>query len=161
MHKYIYKRYIKKLIKNCAAMLQFCNYPKLRIRLVKPRFRVHLLMNSMNVRLFSPFELKEQCYRLRITNLNNYRHSLIFSSPNCHVLRVMPFKNNNDEIFKSRYRDVRNKLKTKIKSAKRDFYQRAFSSENKKGVEDYTQNTSSKPYTATPLRIEHPVCFYY
>ena len=63
-------------------MLQFCNYPKLRIRLVKPRFRVHLLMNSMNVRLFSPFELKEQCYRLRITNLNNYRHSLIISSPN-------------------------------------------------------------------------------
>ena len=48
----------------------------------------------------------------------------------CHVLREMSCKNNADEIFKSRYRDVRNKLKTKIKSAKRDFYQRAFSSKN-------------------------------
>ena len=34
----------------------------------------------------------------------------------------------------TRYRDVRNKLKTKIKSAKRDFYQRAFSSKNPKKV---------------------------
>ena len=52
----------------------------------------------------------------------------------CHVLREMSCKNNADEIFKSRYRDVRNKLKTKIKSAKRDFYQRAFSSKNPKKV---------------------------
>ncbi|CAB4006181.1 Hypothetical predicted protein [Paramuricea clavata] len=45
------------------------------------------------------------------------------------LVKTTPMKSPN-----RRYRDVRNKLKTKIKSAKRDFYQRAFSSKNPKKV---------------------------
>jgi hypothetical protein len=48
----------------------------------------------------------------------------------------LPCKNNNDEIFKSRYRDVRNKLKNVIS------INELFRPKIKKGVEDYTQNTS-------------------
>jgi hypothetical protein len=50
----------------------------------------------------------------------------------CQVLRVMSTTNNIDERSRSRYRDARNELKRKIKTAKRNFYQRAFSSKKPK-----------------------------
>jgi hypothetical protein len=50
----------------------------------------------------------------------------------CQILRVMSTTNNIDEHSRSRYRDARNELKRKIKTEKRNFYQRAFSSKKPK-----------------------------
>ncbi len=50
----------------------------------------------------------------------------------CQTLRAL--STNADELSRSRYRSARNKLKCKIRSVKRDFYRRAFSSKNPKDV---------------------------
>ncbi|CAB4026471.1 Hypothetical predicted protein [Paramuricea clavata] len=70
----------------------------------------------------------------------------------CQVLRVMSTTNNIDELSRSRYRDARNELKCKIKTAKRDFYQRAFSS--KKPKEAWTIIHRILNPNPKPLRVD-------
>ena len=49
-----------------------------------------------------------------------------------------------DEVTWTRYRDMRNELKSKIKKTKRKFYQKALSSSKPRYMASYTQNSSPK-----------------
>jgi hypothetical protein len=68
----------------------------------------------------------------------------------------MSTTNNIDEHSRSRYRDARNELKCKIKTAKRNFYQRAFSSKKPKDTWEIIHRILNPiPEVPKPLRVDH------